>query len=243
MAKTKCFFRFINSEDKSVFSKSRCLFTISVGQQTHEGEHFDATIELINNSFESCVMLVDDSLQRHTMALNQKQNPDYFYDLSIKEGDLWLERNKHYYSKLNNLEKIVRWDYWLSHPDFLKKRKAILETLKKDQSYNISFRDSVNSFVSKYHLRINSETETFDIERAKKLSFDFILEECTALCLWPELNCNFEAYPNLHNSAINDTRQRFVLSKNTNLIQPITLGFRNAKQLKPQHFLCLEDLS
>ncbi|MGD9152679.1 MAG: hypothetical protein PVG30_03350 [Gammaproteobacteria bacterium] len=241
MAKTKCFFRFLNNEDKTIFQQSRCLFTISVGQQTHENEHFEATIELLNKSFKSCIMLVDDSLQRHTMAFNRKQNPDYFYEISIKEGDLWLERNKKYYENLQNLEQIIRWDNWLNHPKFNEQKEAIKKLIEKDKDYAYAFESSVRDFVTKYHNRI-SNNEKFNLERAKELSFNFILEECTALCLWVELNCNYEAYPNLHNAAINSTREKFVLPTRPDLLNVLTLGFRNAKQLEPQRFLLLENL-
>lgn len=241
MAKTKCFFRFLkNNEDKTIFPKSRCLFTISVGQQTHENEHFEATIELLNKSFESCVMLVDDSLQRHTMAFNRKQNPDFFYDISIKEGDLWLERNRKYYERLQNLERIIRWDNWLNHPKFNEQKKAIEALIQKDKDYAYAFESSVCDFVTKYYNR-RSNREKFDLKRAKNLSFNFILEECTALCLWVELNCKYEVYPSVHNSAINSTREKFVLSKRLDLLNAVTLGFRNVKQLKPQRFLMLEN--
>jgi hypothetical protein len=239
MANTKCFFKFVNDEVKAKFSQSRCLFTISVGQQTHEGEHFAATIELLNKSFKSCVMLVDDSLQRHTMALSRTESPDYFYKASLEEGDLWLKRNKKHYQKLNNLEKIVRWDTWLNHPKFDEHKKAIKNLINNDPEYAYAFETAIDGFVNKYCSRVANSAH-FDVVRAKRLSLEFVVEECAALCLWTELNCQYEAYPNLHNLAINTTRERFVLSRNPNLINAITLGFRNAKQLAPQHFLCLE---
>lgn len=239
MAKTKCFFRFLNNEEKEYLRESHCLFTISVGQQTHEGEHFEATIDLINKSFKSCTMLVDDSLQRYTMALNKKEPPDYFYDISIQEGDLWLKRNEKIYEQLTNLENIFRWDTWLNHPEFEKQKSVIKKLINADENYAACFNKSISDFVCKYHKRIN-DCMDFDLGRAKKLSFDFIVEECTALCLWIDLKCNYEVYPNLHNEAINETRRRFILSKYPNLLKSITLGFRNAKQLDPQRFIFVE---
>jgi len=230
MPKTKSFIRFLNETDKEKLKEKSCLFTISVGQQTHEGEHFRATIELLNATFKSCTMLVDDSLQRHTIAIQQEFEPEYYYEMSIKEGDLWLERNEKYYGKLTNLEKIIRWDTWLKHADFDLKRNAILNLIEQDSTYKSAFEQSINEFTIKLQER-TTDNKYVDIERAKRLSFDFIVEECTALCLWPELNCHYEVYPNLHNSAINETRQRFVLAYTPHLINQITLGFRNAAQL------------
>ena len=218
---------------------SRCLTTISVGQQTHEGERFSATVELINNSFQSCTMLIDDSLQRHTMALRSRENAEFFYERSIKEGDLWLERNEKYLRKLNILDKMIRWDTWLHHPDFIVKKKEIEEALAEDSTYRHAFDSSIDAFVVKYQSRL-ADPENFDVERAKKLSFDFVLEECTALCLWPALQCQYEVYPNQHNAAIEETRRRFVLSKYPDLLQHITIGFRNSKQIGQQQFELLK---
>lgn len=240
MAKVKCFFRFIDEEQKQKFKGSSCLFTISVGQQSHEGECFDATIDLINNSFASCIMLVDDSLQRYTMAMNSKKDPDFFYEMSIKEGDLWLERNKPYYSKLRNLKKIIRWDTWLNHKDFNNKKEIIEKKIESNESYKNSFDVSVNSFIEKYNKRIDNKGD-IDYNRIRNLSLCFIKEECSALCLWEELECEYEAYPGIHNLAIIKTREFFLSSNKPRLLNAITLGFRNAKQLLPQSFVLGED--
>lgn len=239
MAKTKCIFRFINSVDQGKLKQSRCLFTISVGQQTHEGSHFRATIDLLRESFGSCVMLVDDSLQRHTMAIGTNYLPEHFYETAIKEGDLWLERNKKYYSQLENLDEIIRWDTWLKHRKFNEQKNAIQKLINEDVEYALAFKRSVNEYVDKCNFRAQG-SEKLDLERAKRLSFDFILEECTALCLWTELNCSYEVYPNLHNAAINETRKRFVHNIMPGSLQAVTLGFRHAEQLAPQRFFLFE---
>ena len=76
MTRVKSFFRYVSETEKSKFCSSQCFLTISVGQQTHEGERFESTMELVNASFQSCILCIDDSLQRHTMALNTDKNAD-----------------------------------------------------------------------------------------------------------------------------------------------------------------------
>ena len=116
MSYIKPVFKYKNTITKETFKQAKCLLTISVGQEVHEDNKFAATIDLVNASFGSAVLLIDDSLQRHSMALNKNQNADFFYDISIAEGDLWLERNKKHYQNLTILEEIIRWDKWLKHP-------------------------------------------------------------------------------------------------------------------------------
>lgn len=238
MGKVRAFFKSVSDDIKSQFEKSRCLLTISVGQATHEGELFAATMDLVNTSFKSCVLLIDDSLQRHTMAFDKEENADFFYEKSIEEGKLWLQRNKIFYDQLTIPKKIFHWDMWLNHENYKSQRRRIIDALQSDASYKAAFDQSINEFLTKYCARL-PEPDKFPIERARQLSFDFVLEECSALSLWPELDCHFECYPNKHNSAINQTRERFVFPKHPHLLQSITLGFKNAQQLKPQYFSLL----
>jgi hypothetical protein len=235
MARVKSIFRYVSDGDKAKFRHSQCLMTISVGQQTHEDERFDATMELVNASFGSCILCVDDSLQRHTMALNAEEDADFFYETSIKEGDLWLARNEKYYSKLTILKKIIRWERWLNHPNYNTQKSKIRKLIETDPTYKAAFDHAIDEFLGKYRERL-ANPEGFDMVRARQLSFDFTLEECTALSLWPELTCHFEVYPNRHNSAIEETRRRFVLPDYPDLLRAVTIGFRNAKQIKPQRF-------
>lgn len=235
MSKVKAIFRYIVESDKAKFKDSQCLLTISVGQRTHEEERFESTMELINASFGSCILCIDDSLQRHTMALNSQRDADFFYDTAIKEGDLWLIRNEKYYSKLTIPRKIIRWNRWLNHPNYHVQQNKIKKFIEDDLSYKEAFDHAVNEFLIKYCERLMNP-QSFDMVRARELSFNFILEECTALSLWSELECQFEVYPNRHNGAIEETRKHFVLPYYPDLLQSVTIGFRNATQIKPQRF-------
>ena len=142
MSRIKAVFRYIDDNAKAMFANSQCLLTISVGQEVHEGEKFAVTVDLVSQYFDSCILLIDDSLQRHTMALNEKNNADYFYETSIKEGDYWLERNEKYYRKLN-IQKMLRWDTWLKHTNYSLQRQKIKDLILNDVSYALSFNNTI----------------------------------------------------------------------------------------------------
>ena len=220
---------------KARFSSSTCLLTISVGQEVHEGEKFSATIELVNANFNACIMLIDDSLQRHTMALNTNEDASFFYEISLREGELWLQRNEKYFSNLKILKSIIHWDNWLFHENFLPIKEKIMTLLKTDSEYKIAFDNTIDEFLHRYHRRL-IEHEKIDINRARLLCQDYLLEECTAVSLWPELNCHFEVYPSKRNLAMQATHERFVIPKHPNLLHPVSIKFKNRKQLKPQQF-------
>ncbi len=239
MQKIKAFFRNIADSTRAQFKNSQCLLTISVGQATHEGEMFAATMALINASFGSCILLVDDTLQRHTMALNKAEEADFYNNIALQEGELWLQRNKKYYSSLTIPLKIMRWDFWLNHPKFNAKRNEIIQLTENDPIYKSTFVHSIEAFLKKYRERL-VDPENFDIERAWRLSFDFVVEECTALSLWPELLCHYEVYPNRHNKAIEESRKRFVLAYYPDLLHALTISFKNAAQIQPQQFSLIQ---
>ncbi len=218
---------------KDEFKQSTCLLTISVGQEVHEGEHFQTTIKLVNSAFKSCIMLIDDSLQRHTMALNSANNAESFYQASIEAGNQWLERNKRYCEQLSILDKVIRWDHWLFHPDFKVQQQKIKSLKESDSSYQDAFNHTVNEFLDRYYRRLQ-DSDNFNLERAKQLCHDYLTEECTALCLWPELNCQFEVYPSPRNYVMDQTHKRFVIPTYANLLYAVSIKFKNRKQLKPQ---------
>jgi signal transduction histidine kinase/FixJ family two-component response regulator len=231
----KIAFKNVIPAQKSQFANSVCLLTISVGQESHEGEFFNLTIDLINKSFKSCIILVDDSLQRYTMALNSDKSPSYYYELAVLEGRNWLRRNKQYYNKLTIPYKILHWDQWLKHDNFKQQKNIIKESIKNDPAYKATFDKVAENFVSKSRKRTNIN-DIFNISRAKRLSMAYIIEECAALCLWTSLNCQFEVYPGLRNEAMSATHKKFVLPQYPDLLHPVAIRFRHADQFKPQTF-------
>lgn len=223
----------------SQFEKSKCLLTISVGQEVHEQEHFEATIDLVNKSFNSCIMLIDDSLQRHTMALESDKNADDFYQKSMEAGDFWLDRNAKYYEKLAILSKIIRWDHWLYHPKFEEQKSEIMTLMKLDSVYQNAFASTIDDFLTRYLRRIKDKGN-FDLERARKLCLTYLIEECVAICLWPEFECQFEVYPSRRNLAMVETHKRFVLPKYPDLLHAVAIKFKNRKQFKPQQLVSMK---
>lgn len=240
MHHVKCNFKNITQKDKDQFKNSGCILLVSVGQEAHESDRFEATVDLVNSSFKFCTVSLYDSLQRYTMALNSLHNENYFHNVATHEGDKWLERSAKYLNKLTILKEIYRWDRWLNHPNFLRQLDELETLIKNDPVYKAAFDTTIDKYLLRYCKNLSS-LSNFNKGRARKLCFNYVLEECAVLCLWPELNVQFDIYPSLHNEAIEETRRRFILSNYPDLLHPITLRFRNAAQLKPQYFELLEN--
>lgn len=225
---------------KNLFKHSQCALTISVGQKAHEEEMLAATVELVNTRFSSCIIFLDDTLQRHTMALNTNKSAEDFYEMSFKEGDLWLQRNKKYYSKLTILKDIIRWNTWLNHPSFNKEKEKVTLLIKEDPFYRSIFQETVNKFLSRYCSRLHTQLY-LNLEKARQHCLDYLIEECAALCLRLESTCHFEIYPSRRNLAMAETYKRFILPKYPDLLRPISMKFKSRSSLQPQHFESLQN--
>lgn len=235
MKPVKCNFKNVTANDKIEFKKSRCLLTISVGQESHENERFIATMKLIDASFSSCLISLHDTLQRHTIAINQDHDAEFFHDTAKIFGDKWLERNKKHYESIADRLVIIRWDDWLNMPEFPDKRNSIVLETNRDKKYKELFDASINEYLNRYIKRLK-RPDLFDRGRAERVCFDYLVEECAVLCLWPKLSCQFEIYAGTHNAAIEETRERFVHSGFPELVRPVSIGFNHRPDLKPQQF-------
>ena len=218
---------------------SECLLLISVGQEAHEGTLFELTIKLINASFGKCTVLLGDSIQRYTMALASNSEPESYYQAALKAGDDWLQRNSNALSKLTLPYKLVRWDDWLFHPNFANTKETIVVALEEDEQYRKAFMETVDGYLNRYK-RQRSFIGHFDWRRSSRICLNYLIEECAIFCLWPELKCEFEIYPNAHNLAIEATRRKFLVPAFPDLLRSVNLRFRHANLFGPLQFTSLQ---
>jgi len=236
----KTSFKNLSAERKQKLNGSRCMLLVSVGQEAHECDRLKSTIALLNESFSYCVVLLYDSLQRYTMALNSSQPPETFHKIANQEGVAWLHRNQRFLDQLSMPYEVSRWDTWLAHPHFQSTLMRLREDLSLDGHFCSIFEQTVTQYLQRYTQRIDDK-ERFDFSRARAICLEYLLEECAVLCLWPELSCQFEVYPNAHNQAMEATREKYVTPDYPHLLRSLSLRFRHAKQLKPQEFRLLEE--
>ncbi|MBP9726075.1 MAG: hypothetical protein KBD83_01230 [Gammaproteobacteria bacterium] len=221
---------------KRKFSASKCLLTISVGQEVHEGEKFLSTVHLVDRNFNACIMLIDDTLQRHTMAMQAGlEEGDEMLDASLKAGDAWLNRNRAAYSQMHIPLVIIRWNEFLLHKKYAFFKSMLKETYKTDIAYQASFDKTIDQFLARYSRHHQEKNYVVDA-RARRLCLEYLLEECTAMCLWSELGCEFEVYPSYRNPAMDETHRRFILPDFPKLLHAVSIKFKNKAQLSPQKF-------
>jgi hypothetical protein len=221
--------------NKNKFSASSCMLSISVGQPSHESEKFLATIKAVN-SFKECAIFVDDSLQRHTLAMGTNLDAEDFYEMAMSEGDRWIDRNQSIYSKLMIPYKIVRWNHWLDHSNYIEKHKLITSSINADPIYKSAFDETIVKFLERYSKRKPLNGEAY--KKAAQLCLDYLIEECAAMCLWIEDNYNFQVYPFRRNNAMKATYKKFIQPHHPNLLIPLSIEFKEytAEQFAPAVF-------
>lgn len=239
MSKIKPVFK-CDEHFKNTFGYSQCLLTISVGQEVHEDDKLFKTIELVNNTFQSCVLMIDDTLQRHSMAIETDfTSGDALLDVSREAGQNWLVRNREAIKQLTIPHKTVTWDAWLNHPKFNTIRNDFYALYDWDSIFKVALDNTIDEFLIRYDRRDVVNNYFYD-SRVRRLCREYLIEECTAMCLWPTLNCQFEVYPSRRNAVMTETHKRFILPKHPNLLHAVRVKFKNKNQLRPQNFEVLD---
>ncbi|WP_454781911.1 hypothetical protein [Legionella sp. WA2022007384] len=220
----KASFRENPVEERKLFPQSSCLMPISVGQAIHEGEKFAAVIKLINASFKQCTILVDDSVQRHTIGIMNYAAPDELYQLAVQEGDDWLKRNEMAYNELTIPFEIMRWDDWYNSQNYINNHIRV----QKEYNANESFRDAINANIDEFLTRYLSRFSAVDVdhERAFSLCLDYLIEECSVMCLWTEKAYDFEVYPSGRNKAMAATYEHLIKPYYPDYLRPVALRFK-----------------
>ncbi|MCK4608261.1 MAG: tRNA-dependent cyclodipeptide synthase, partial [Gammaproteobacteria bacterium] len=211
---------------KAELANSDCILHVSVGQQYHEGDKFLATMDLINETFNSCTIILCDTLQRHSLRI---MNPDLTDAEARKEalrlGDEWLERNQLAYKYLKINSKVMRWDDWLHHKDYNKYYQEVVNAYKNNQSYRDAIHATINNFLTR---RKTSNSLGFSYEEAFETSETYILEECPILIpLWAETKCQFVIYPRFRTSAMRATYDYFLGENSDIILKEVALKFNH----------------
>ena len=226
----KASFRQNPPEERKLFPQSTCLMPISVGQTIHEGAKFEAVIKLINSSFKHCTILVDDSVQRHTIGIKINASHEELYQLAVEEGDAWLKRNEQAYNQLTIPFNIMRWDDWFNNIHFIESYQRVKQQYNENGLYKNAIDANIDDFLSRY-LK-DAQDITTDYNHAVNLCLDYLLEECAVMCLWTDQLYDFEVYPSGRNKAMEATYEQLIKPLYPNYLKPVALRF---KKYPPQN--------
>ena len=219
---------------KTVFQQSTCIMPISIGQKYHDGEKFLAIIKLINKSFKACTLFVADSIYRHTLKITDSSSDPILYQKAALKGQLWLDYNRHILSQLTIPHHILRWDYWLQHPDYLKWHAVISKFYGTNAVYQHALDETIVAFLTRYKQTLTDKI-SFNMQHAFTCCLAYLKEECAALCLMAQEQYDFEVYPTGRNPATTITHELLIKSMYPDTISIIALRFKKLGSRHLQH--------
>lgn len=226
-------FRHNQPNHKIIYQNSKVILLISIGQEYHEGEKFNATINLINRSgFKKCFIMLGDSIQRHNILINDFDNENAAHIQANKLGDEWLERNKPIYGKLKIPYEITRWDRWLRHPSYNEYRMVVNKLYQRDDEFRRQCLKAVNQFLSRFK---KNNSKLVDDERAFKLCLEYLLEECAIIIpLWARDAYEFLIYPSEILDGMKATHDILVSPLYPNVLYWLSLRFKRKESYKDE---------
>ena len=209
---------------KLEFPNSKCSVTISVGQEPHERDKFKSTLAVVNDSFNHCTIMVCDSLQRHTLKIGMQTTDDEIHKHANQLGESWIGRNINAIKKLDIEYNIIRWDYWLSHPEYKKSRKIIDDLALHNQGFVNVIEETAMEFLKRnLHKITNIESE----QNVLRYSREYLKEECAVMLLWMKDNYQFEIYPSKRNTAMDFVYKHVISKINPNLVRAVAIKFKS----------------
>jgi hypothetical protein len=212
------------------FLHSQAQMTISVGQSVHEGERLEAVIKLINQHFKACKIVVDDSIQWHTLAISRSnQTKAELLNLAIEAGDDYLSRNTKVFRQHFTIPyEIVRWRDWIDTTCWHEAIRSIYLAYQTNLTFKQAIRNNVNAFLQRYEK--NNPLWNYDRSCAVELCTQYLLEECGVMKdIWITLGCQYEVYPSGRNEAMTTTHQLFIEPHYSNLLKPIAIRFNRRR--------------
>jgi hypothetical protein len=213
---------------RTQFQDPTAQLTISVGQSIHEGERLMATLKLVNKAFSHCTIMVDDSIQWHTLSLaNPQASPDVLLKVAIAAGDDYLARNEAIFASFTIPYRIIRWRDW--HGSL--KWQVAIQNMQIAYDTNPVLKQAIDSNVQTFLARYerNQVSDQYDREHAVNRCTHYLIEECAVMRdFWVPLGCHYEVYPSGRNAAMTATHHLFIAPYH-HLLLPISLRFNRLK--------------
>lgn len=150
---------------------SRCSIEVSIGNPYLDGDYLFAIVEWVNRTFQECVVNLGDTLYRHNLIETLGEEEAHRAARSL--GNAWIARNAAALDSLRIPRRIIRWDHWLSHPEF----PALHQKIRAYYRSNDFFRAIVGRDVAKF---LERQSHLQNGGSIKESCVNYILEELAA---------------------------------------------------------------
>lgn len=162
--------------ERDALLQNSCFMPISPDNPNHYGLKYLAIINLVNRSFQSCFIILSDSLKRYNFRIN---NPNLTEQEARKMGyklcKEWISQNQIYTDQFKIPYEIISWDHWLNDPKYPIYREKVQDLYLKDNQMRQLVGNMVYNYLNSYIKSRNGNK--VEEERIKNLSIEYVLEE------------------------------------------------------------------
>lgn len=192
-------------------SNSHVLLSISIGhpKQTQTGfcEIVDAVVNC--SKISKLTLLKADTLQRYTLALNERLSESDAYERALILSDQWDKDNQPHLDRLSRHDFSIRtWDDYRLASAF-KEYFAKVITFYKN---NAAFRHDVNNLARNYLKKLLNDNANLDHEMAFEVLKAYLIEECAVLMQLGHdtLSFDYELYRGKRNLPMKAVYKKFM---------------------------------
>jgi tRNA-dependent cyclodipeptide synthase len=176
---------------RDIFPNSHGVIAVSVGTSAFEGEKFKALMALVNRHFKAVDIAVNDTLQRHTLAIRENLSVCSTQQKAYTAGLIWIEKNKAILESLSIPYKIVRWDKWLLNPHYNTHRQEVMKLYQHDPVYKHSMENTIKDYLARHSISDGS----VEYELAFTHCLNYLVEECAIIMgMWIQEKYQFVIY-------------------------------------------------
>lgn len=144
---------------------------VSLQNAKQVGEKFETTLLWALDNFDNVEISLADTLQKHTFSADYNIDIKKAYDMTLREGDVWIECHRQIIDSHNI--KLIRWDERLNHSDFSKFHSLVHDLYQNDNYFKALVNKDCNAFINRKCLD----------EGKRLLVLNYILEEQAVFCM------------------------------------------------------------
>ena len=167
-----------------------CTLGISIGADFHEAGKLEATVLWLSEHFDSCAILLCDTLQRYNYDSYFRGEHEVALSEALQSGDEWLKRNKKILSRFAIPVTITRWEDWREHSGFESRLESITQIWQESEEMQRLILDDIQRFIANNPL----SPEQFPLKARIAAGAHYLLEELAGLSLFADEYGSLEVY-------------------------------------------------
>ncbi|MBS9405489.1 tRNA-dependent cyclodipeptide synthase [Halomonas sp. TRM85114] len=185
-----------NRSDWSSLNRAETIISVEVSLANEKctGNHLRAILDWIGIGWSEIQFSIGDTLHRFNVYAGELRTGNGRSEMEMAEeytrnlGNDWMESNAAWIGSLPIDTRIIRWDEWRAHPNFLDETKRFRDALSADPE----FAEAVYRDIQQFNERRGT---TNSKEHHLAVQSEYILEELAVYAIQSEEKSTINIYP------------------------------------------------